>query len=517
MKNTILSQIIKKTLLTEQFRPRKDSTKTTKPISTNITATAAAKAKAKAKAAAKAKADAKATADAKASKTKKIKPGTDYIVNPPMLFGSKKPYMHMIFNKGSDGKWRFEYYDAVTKTIKSGEVTGDAVLAKLNSANGKLEWDGMYDGQNVTKTEWFELMAKYDPAFPGVTEVPMLSNESMTTLAVVGMWAVKGIGLIAGLRYGWKLIKWFGKPGADSKMELASLSGLSKDGVMSMQQWTEYQYGIGKISKTEKNQLQGIYRNSKYRRVVPTNVFNTMKNEVIRGDRTMAELITVMPEAYREQKGLVDALLKYERDVLNMYPGRETKWLVAAEKWAKQQSLTRTEIKKLFPGLGLPPLKTKPISQTNPGVYDFYTNTSTSGRTAASSDAKTAMDKAIKAAERAAKAKAATKASIEAMVDGLVQRTSGFVKQRRSQKLPVTKFDIYSTPKNIVDQWEMNIGSKTLKGKDISNLRDDLAKLSTEKKAIEKIKAFAVAHNWNANYSKYIETFLQNMLPYYRK
>ena len=271
MKNTILSQIIKKTLLTEQFRPRKDSTKTTKPISTNITATAAAKAKAKAKAAAKAKADAKATADAKASKTKKIKPGTDYIVNPPMLFGSKKPYMHMIFNKGSDGKWRFEYYDAVTKTIKSGEVTGDAVLAKLNSANGKLEWDGMYDGQNVTKTEWFELMAKYDPAFPGVTEVPMLSNESMTTLAVVGMWGVKGIGLIAGLRYGWKLIKWFGKPGADSKMELASLSGLSKDGVMSMQQWTEYQYGIGKISKTEKNQLQGIYRNSKYRRVVPTN------------------------------------------------------------------------------------------------------------------------------------------------------------------------------------------------------------------------------------------------------
>lgn len=545
MKNTILSQIIKKTLLTEQFRPRKDSTKTTKPISTNITAAAAAKAKAKAKAAAKAKADAKAAADAKASKTKKIKPGTDYIVNPPMLFGSKKPYRHMIFNKGSDGKWRFEYYDDYDESIKTGEVTGDAVLAKLNSAKGKKEWDGMYDGQSVTKKEWFELMAKYDPAFPGVTEAPMLSNEAMTTLAVVGMLVVKSIGLIAGLRYGWKGIQWLKGMRAE-KVELAVLSGLSKDGVLSMKQWTNFQYGTGKITKAQRNQLQGIYSNSKYWRVVDTATFNAMKNEVIRGNRTMSELITVMPEAYREQKGLVDALLKYERDVLNMYPGRETKWLVAAEKWAKQQSLTRTEIEKLFPGLvsrrrrAPKPGEKHPmelgwqgqLSLGQPGFNYNYTGPGGGGivggigdKVAAAEKAKTALAaKEAKAALAAAKkkaldvaAKAIAKAEAVSLVDYWAAKTDKLIALRKAKRLTTTKTDILKTPKNTIDDWEKYLGSGTAAGSDIIKLRDQLLLLTTKKDAIAKIKRFAIAHNWKPFKNKYIETFMNVHLTYYKK
>lgn len=505
MKNTILSQIIKNTILLEQvgFVPRKK-----KPPVVDPTPVTPKKPKVK-----------KVTPDPKKDPKKpepaKIKPGEDRIITPP-----ENRKQHMIYNKASDGKWYWEVYSAYDDTLKTGLVTDGTVLAKLNTRNGTKKWDGKYNGEKLDKKTWLKRMDMFDPSHPKNTVEPMLSNEAWVTAMTASYWIAGAVALLFSKKIfkgGVRLIKWFGRPGSQS-VELSTLGGLSSEGVMSMKQWTEYQYGIGQLTKSERNQIRGIYNNKSYWRVISTNTFNAMKRDVILGNRTMAELITVMPAAFREEKDLVDALLKYERTVLNMYPGREAKWLVAAEKWAKQQSLNRTEIKKLFPELGLPPIKPKkPISKTNPGVYDFYSNTSTSGLTAADFDAKAIIDKAKKAAEKVAKAKAATKLSIEAMVDGLVKRTSGFVNQRRSQKLPVTKYDIYSTPKNTVEQWEMNIGSKTLKGNDIIKLRDELVKLSTEKAAINKIKAFAVTHNWNANYSKYIETFLQTMLPYYRK
>ena len=415
MKDTILFQIIKKTMLTEiltedsgsgGFKAYKDKEAPVAEPKKVIV-----------------KKDPKKVIvkkDPKKLEPAQIKFGVEYVITPPE---SRK--QHMLYNKASDGKWYWERYSEYDEIIESGLVTDSTVLAKLNNPKSIKKWDGKYGNEKVDKATWLRRMDAYDPSNKQNTVNPVLSNEAMTTLITVGYWGLGALSIAFtafltkkfGAK-GWRGLKWLTK---DAKsVELATLGGLSEQGALNMKQWTEIEFAKGTITRSEKRQLRAIYENRRYWRVVKTSTFIAMRSRVIQGDMTMAELITFMPTAYRENNELVKALLRYEQNILNMYPGRKAKWTIATADYIKRTSMPKKEIEKMFtawgwvPGIGINPLTGKPLpgiginpksgGQNTSGYYDFYTgtpgvsyqtpNSSTAAKTAA--DAKAAAAKKSK-------------------------------------------------------------------------------------------------------------------------
>ena len=530
MKDTILFQIIKKTMLTEiltedtgsggfkAYKDKKDPVAEPKKVIVKKDPKKVI-----------VKKDPKK--DPKKPEPAKIKPGVEYVINPP-----EKRKQHMLYNKASDGKWYWERYSEWDGRIESGLVTDGTVLAKLNSSDGKKKWDGKYDGKSVDKATWLRRMDDYDPNNPKATVDPTLSNDAWVTIMTAAYWGsvVLGAGLTVWLTKkfgakGLRGLKWFVK---DAKtVELATLGGLSEQGVLNMRQWTETEYAMGNITRAEKRQLRAIYENRTYWRVVSTSTFLAMRSRVIQGDMTMAELITFMPTAYRENNELVKALLKYEQNILNMYPGRKAKWQIATADYIKRTSMPKKEIEKMFtawgwePGIGLNP---KSGGQNTSGYYDFYTGTpGTSYQTSNSSTAaKTVADAKAAAAKKAAEAAASSAAMIakqEAMVTKGISRTFAKVKQIRNNKKEVwSKYDVLNISKSKLADWEVFLGNGNRSDTKVRDFLYKLVTIKTEAKAIAEIKKFAVTNTWSRYYNLEnrtiaIDEFLTQVLPYYLK
>jgi DNA-binding transcriptional regulator YiaG len=287
------------------------------------------------------------------------------------------------------------------------------------------------------------------------------------------------------------------------------------------------EYSMGNITRSERNQLRAIYENKRYWRVVSTSTFLAMRSRVIQGDMTMAELITFMPQAYRENDELVKALLKYEQNVLNVYPGRRAKWQIASADYIKRSAMSRKDIEKMFIKFGMDPSLAGTIAGSRPapkpGVYDFYTNTS--GVSDSFSAAKIAADAKAAAAKKAAEANATSAAQIakqEVMVTKGISRTFAKVKQIRNKKEVWSKYDVLNISKTKLADWEVFLGNGNRNDTKVKDFLYKLVTIKTEAKAIAEIKKFAVTNNWSRFYNIEnrtiaIDEFLTQVLPYYIK
>ena len=537
MKDTILFQIIKKTMLTEVLTEVSGGSGGFKANKDKKGPVAEPKKVIVKKDPKKVIVKKDPKKDPKKPEPAKIKPGVEYIITPP-----ENRKQHQMYNKASDGKWYYERWSEYDEKIESGLVLDGTVLAKLNNPKSIKKWDGKYGDEKVDKATWLRRMDSYDPSNKQNTVHPFLSNEAMTTLVTAAYW---GLGILSfavtafltkkfGAK-GLRGLKWFVK---DAKTaELATLGGLSEQGALNMRQWTEIEYATGNITKSQRRQLRAIYENRRYRRVVGTSTFLAMRSRVIQGDMTMAELITFMPTAYRENNELVKALLKYEQNVLNMYPGRKAKWTIATADYIKRTSMPEKEIEKMFAawgwepgigglgigGLGYP----KSGGQKPSGYYNFYTNTpGTSYQTSNSSTAaKTAADAKFAAAKKSAAAKAGSAAQIakqEAMVTKGISRTFAKVKQIKNKKEVWGKYDVLNISKPKLADWEVFLGNGNRDDTKVLDFLYKLVTIKTEAKAIAEIKKFAVTNTWSRFYNLEnrtiaIDEFLTQVLPYYLK
>jgi hypothetical protein len=492
MKNTILTQIIKKVILTEQdgFNPV--------PIDEPIVPIVKKK---------ETKVNKKVDPKVKPKETPKVKPAK---IKPiPDVLLSPTPYRnpHFIYSKTADGIWRYEYLDAASESIKSGIVTNSATETALN-AGKYIKWTGEYGEQpgKKGKKEWLDLMDTRDPGFPEKSQDPMIGS---TTGLVVSMLATYGLQILATAasvavlaffkkKFRLAPVKWgMSALGIGKSSKITALIGISETEAAELERLVAVALKRKEITKSQAAELRKSFNNPWFRSTVNKSTFNLAYRTMVKGDMTMSEFIGYMPKVYRESESLKRVLLEYEAQLNRLYPERKIAWDIAAAKYAEKNSQFKRFYDKMLDKMGIPNDKNKPWWSSGTA-----TNSSTYAPKVQGSK-ETAAAVATKISKSVDDAALAVRGDIETY-----QRMNFFTIGSFDPKEVYTKL----TTINPITRARWGLSLAKGNNEEITKLLKDLAKLKKKENAIAKIKQFAIANNWKSQNEDIIEEFMLHVL-----
>ena len=486
MKNTILTQIIKKVILTEQggFTELPDST----PVSLNT----------------QKKTGNKTVINKVIKKVDPKKPLKGTAIPDQVLKNGPYRNPHFIYSKTADGVWRFEYYDKATKTLKSGIVTNPQTLNQLTAGNHE-DWTGKYGEQQekLSKKEWLNLMDQHDPMFPKKSLDPAFSSEVSSALAMALYYGGIAIGAAAGVwltaKLGLYTVQKAGQRWATGAgtLKVKSLTGVTTEEAEELSRQAKTAYIRREISYREMTQLQKAFNNPMLRLPGKRAVFNAAYDMMVRGDMTMSEFIQYMPSVYRDNEKLKRLLLEYEAQLNAASPQRRAKWAESAAKYAKKNANFKRDLylDDLFDKMG--------ISKNNP-IRKAMDATNTGKLSALQ-----ALDVTY-----AQKVKTISKG----VDDSVAAVRSDVTWHHKNDFFTMGSYDpneVYTNLMNITPmkttRWGLSLSSGNIPL--IPRLLATLARSKDKKAAIETIKNFAVTNNWDYTRNKeIIDEFMLHVL-----
>jgi len=520
MKTTILTQIIKKVILTEQGGFKKD----TNLVKLKVPLVPVVKKKVEPKVVKKVEPTVVKKVDPKDAKSGTFKSNTDQfrtakgaisdvLLSPPTY---KNP--HLIFSRTADGIWQYEYYDKVSKTVKSGILSDPSVKSQLD-AGKYIPWPKKYSTfpEIVTKKKWLTLMDRRDPAFPEKSQDDVAGGPYsliMTMLSQYGLYALGSL-VMSFLTYK-KIIKpgfkWAWQAAGFSKQaNLLALHGINADELSRLERVVAESLRNGEITSSQAKRLRKSFNNPWYRSAVSKAEFNAAFDKMIKGEMTMDEFIKSMPKLYQQNDALKRVLLEYEAQLNSMYPSRKAAWNIAAAKYAQRNSQFgakhRAEIDNVLDKIGVP--KNDPyrsiFGSAETSTFNFAT-----GKMGGNNPSLRSTDPASILAMTAAKI---SKSVDDAIIAARADATS-YKKIMNLGRMTKDKFININTM--TLMQWGKSLANGNYVA--IPKLLKELGNLKTEKEAIAKIKEFGVANNWDVvKDSAFIEELMFHTLKYFKK
>ena len=522
MKTTILTQIIKKVILTEQGGFRKD----TIPAKIKVPLVPVVKKKVEPKVVKKVEPTV-APKDAKSgsfkSNTDQFRQSTtDVLLNPPEW---PEDGIHRIYSKTGEGIWRYEYRDAESNTVKSSILSDASIKAKLD-AGKHIPWPKKYSGfaDKTTKLKWLELMDKRDPAFPEKSQDVVAGGTGsliMTMLAQYGIQVLGGL-VVSFLTYK-KLIKpgfkWaWQAAGFGRESNLIAMHGINAEELARLERVVAQSLRNGEITSSQAKSLRKSFNNPWYQSSVNKATFNTAHDAMIKGEMTMDEFIKLMPKVYQQNDALKRVLFEYEAQLNSMYPSRKAAWDIAAAKYAQRNSQFaakhRAEIEQqldnMMTKIGIPKndLYRSMFDPTATSTFDFAT-----GKMSSFPSIKIKPGITDPASIMSMNFAKISKSVDDAVTAARADATS-YKKFMNLGRMTKDKFINVGTM--TLMQWGRSLANSNYSA--IPKLLNELANLKTEKDAIAKIKQFGVENNWDVvKDAAFIEELMFHTLKYFKK
>lgn len=514
MKNTILNNIIKHTLISEQvldYTPEEeiDPIPIIPPVSTTTT---------------KPKTDKtpKPVKTKKPAETKKVDliqvktTVKDVILNPP----ATPAY---IYSK-VDGKWKFNFVQ--DNALKIGDVTNASSLKKLNDKK-YVAWTGKYGTNRIVnnKKDWLAQMKLYNPYHPDETSNPLIGSPLAMgvtlVLAIAGGYAISKFLAVYGLsKLASKAAQRIFQPKQYKKDQLTALIGITPEGRAQLKRLALLELGKGSISRKEYNRLLVTFDNPMFRARIKKDLFLTRVEEVEACRMTMSEFInTSLPRAYSENERITRVLLMSEQNTLTAYPIRQQAWNTAAERYARANARFRADFARQLADINLArnPGSAGPGSTLDRDAAWWRGGTASPAGTTRGNPSTSGNRPAVPAVTPAAAAAAAA----EDVVNRSVSNVSYDVKDaiNWSKELGFGSFDPTETLKKLTNfnlaqkmSWGLYIGSGNFAN--VMKFLTTLGKLKNpgQQDVIKRLKKFAADNRWDKRNQEIIDDFVRHVL-----
>lgn len=507
MKNTILNNIIKHTLISEQvldYTPEEELDPIIPPVSTTTTKPKPKPAKTK-----------------KPAETKKVDPiqlkttVKDVILDPP----ATPAY---IYSKVG-GKWKFNFVQ--DNALQIGNVTNASSLKKLNDKK-YVAWTGKYGTNRIVnnKKDWLAQMKLYNPYHSDETSSPLIGSPLAMgvtlVLAVAGGYAISKFLAVYGLsKLASKAAQRIFQNKQYKKDQLTALIGITPEGRAQLNRLALLELGKGSISRKEYNRLLVTFDNPIFRARIKKDLFLTRVEEVEACRMTMSEFInTSLPRAYSENERITRVLLMSEQNTLTAYPIRQQAWNTAAERYARENARFRADFARQLADINLArnPGSAGPGSTLDRDAAWWRGGTSSSTGTTRGNPSTSGNRPAGPVPNPVTPAAAA-----EAVVNRSVSNVSGDVNAaiNRSKVLGLGSIDPNETLKKLTSftfqqqmSWGLYIGSGNFAT--VQKFLTTLGKLKNpgQQEVIKRLKKFAADNQWKPRDQEIIDEFMLHVL-----